>query len=200
MKSLLSRTIQVLAVAMLLAGCSEVTTRHPLSEDSYPVAQDQLEGIWLGEGSILAILFPDEGNPQFASIMWESDELQIVQGELIFTQGKSENLVSARLKEDGKWSDEYLFVAYTIADNGNVTVLVPDPGPFETAIQEERLKGTVKKDTYSSTVRILDDPGPLLDFLNDESVPDKFDRDMPFLLHRVIPPKEDEATVDEAAP
>lgn len=182
-----------LAVTALLAGCSAVTTPHPLSTQPKPVDKDRFEGTWQGGEGTVSVRFASNGVARLAGTEWNDEQFRLVQGEMIVAEGKKDNFISVRFEENGTWTNRYFFFQYKFTGNGDLVLWSPNIDEFEAAIKSNVLQGVVttkmvmKKNTTS--VSVTNSPGELLDFMNDPGRRNLFNYREPLVLRKIAAPE-----------
>ena len=87
-----------ISVSLLVAGCTSVTTQYPLSADAKPLDKEKFEGTWLIDKNAFSIRFASNGVARIAGVEWKDDQFQLLQGEMIVTEGKENNFLSVRFR------------------------------------------------------------------------------------------------------
>jgi len=184
--------ILALSVVFLFYGCSSVTITQPLSTQPKPIDKDKFEGTWLIEKDTAVVRFASNGVARIAGVEWKGENFRLVQGEMIVTEGKTENFISIRFAEDGVWTNRYLFAQYTFTDTGDLVLWPPNTSEFEDAIRTKTLQGVVTKGQYSSSINVTNSPTDMLDFMNDPQRVNLFNYREPMVLRRIIAPEKAE--------
>ncbi|MFH1038637.1 MAG: hypothetical protein V1789_08240 [PVC group bacterium] len=174
-----------ISAMLLTSGCSSVTTKHPLSNNPKPIDQEKFEGVWLVDDTVVHVQFGSNGIAQIAGLEWENNQFHIVQGEMIVTEGDKHNFLSVRFQEDGKWMDDYLFLAYKFSEQGDLILWLPNEDVFEEAIEKKQLDGVIKQQQYSTDITITTAPEKLLEFIIDPDNLKLFEYREPMILRKV---------------
>lgn len=171
--------------ALLLCGCSSVSTKHPLTKEPQAIDQERFEGAWLMETTVLHVKFASNGIAQFVGLEWKDDDFQMFRGEMIVTKGDEHNFLSVRIQQDGQWTDRYFFVQYRFTDHGELVVCRLNNDVFEQALEQKVLQGVIDKQDYSTEIRITSEPEKLLEFINDPGNLTLFDYTEPMILRKI---------------
>ena len=177
-----------LAVTMLFAGCSAVTTPYPLSTQSKPVDKERFEGTWQGGEGTVSVRFASNGVARLAGTEWNDDQFRLIQGEMIVAEGKKDNFISVRFEQNGAWTNRYFFLQYKFTDNGDLVLWGPNIDEFEAAIRSGMLQGVVTKKKNTTSISVTNAPGELLDFMNDPERRTLFNYREPMVLRKIAAP------------
>ena len=183
--------LTLLPLLLLLAmlggsGCSSVTTTHPLSSDHKSIDREKFEGVWQMDESVVHVKFSPNGIAQIAGLKWDKDEFRMGKAKAIVTEGKKHNFLSVQFQEDtGEWASGYYFLAYKFTDQGDLILWLPVPEVFEASVETKQLQGTIEEGEYSKNVTITNEPGALLEIINDPDNLQAFDYTEPMVLKKI---------------
>lgn len=171
-------------VLFLLTSCSSVVSRYPLSEPSSSPEAKKLEGIWLVEKGPLFVQFQENGVAKLASLEWDGQQFEQLEGDMIVTIGKHRRFLSVRFFEDDSLEPSYYIMEYAFSDDGHLLVWSPQLERFEAAVEEGNMEGFIEKGEFSTDVILTQPPGPLLKTL-DQPEKDYFDYRKPLILKKL---------------
>ncbi len=190
-------SVMTIVVAVLVAGCSSVTIKQPLSADPKPVDKEKFEGTWLAGSSTLTVRFAKDGVGRIAGTRWEDDSFRLARGEMIVTEGRKHNFVSVRMEdEDGTMPDGYGFLQYTFVNDNDLVLWGPNVEAFEEAIQQKALQGDITK-SQTTSVTVTSTPKEILAFIDDPERTDLFKYSEPVVLRKVAPADKEEQEADD---
>ena len=185
MKQFLFVLLSIFAMLLTL-GCSSVTTRHPLSNNPEAIDHEKFEGVWLvDDDEVLHVKFTGNGIARIAGFEWESDQFNITHVEMIVTEGDEHNFLSVRFQEEGKWMDDYYFLACKFTEKGDLVLWLPNVDAFEEAIGKKKLSGIINEDQYSTNITITDVPEKLFEYINGPDNLNLFDYKEPIIIYKI---------------
>ncbi|MFP4356522.1 MAG: hypothetical protein ACLFUJ_15520 [Phycisphaerae bacterium] len=188
--TLLAATLALLA----LAGCSSVTTSHPLTESTAAELQKTLTGTWVAGDSALRLQFDSKGIGRLAGVNWDdqAEEFLIYQGQIHAIQADDQMFLSLRVKsQDSGWSPDYVLLAGRIIDSGDWVLWQAKPEDFARAVQKGTFDGKVTKDERSTNVELTGKPAAILKTLQAHSS-NLFDYRQPIVLRKLPAASEDD--------
>jgi hypothetical protein len=186
--------LSVFWLLILCVGCSSVTVKQPLPRKASPSELAAFEGEWVSEGQIVFMRFDDGGMGHFAGVDWKEGKFRLDEGEFTVSKGAEKGFLSARVMENGKWSEGYYVAQYRFTDEGDLILWLPDVGAFADVVDKGKLDGVVEKGTQSRSVVITSPPEKVLAFLNDPVNGTLFDYREPMIIKRLLltPPSREE--------
>ena len=175
----------LMSAMLLAAGCSSVSSIHPLSAASAIVDREKFEGVWLIDKSAYTATVASNGVIRAASVEWKGEAFRLVELEALPAEGKSRKYLSIRIQEEGQWTNKYYFVEYKFTDQGDLILWSPDVEVFEGAVTNHLLQGVLQKGQYSSDVTITNAPGALLEFIDQPRDQRLFNYTEPVILRKI---------------
>ena len=138
-----------LLVFFALAGCSSVSSVHPVGRVLTGDLSEELNGSWMGsEGHQLQIRCDSDGALSFAVAEWKED-----QGKFALDTGEGvlreigDQIVFNYAEDEG----EYAFFLIRAFD-GQLIVWSPDVDEFRALVEDESLAGRVEDDEHSTQI------------------------------------------------
>lgn len=189
MRSTLAGVLSVVGGVLLAAGCSSVSSTHPLSAASAAADREKFEGVWLLDKSVFTATVASNGVIRAASVEWKDEAFRLVELEAVLTEGKTRKYLSIRSQEDGQWTNKYFFVQYKFTDQGDLILWPPNVEAFEGAVTNRQLRGVLQKDQYSSEVTITNAAGELLEFIEQPAESRVFLYTEPMVLRKIAGPE-----------
>ena len=195
-----------LIVILICCACDSVTTKDPLPVNPEGLQEDRykFEGDWLlspqiddkDDDAVISVRFSDDGKARWAVLVWQRNKFHLSEGELIVAQGQSKQRKFICIQfqgEDGLPTFGHCFFwQYRFANGGNLIIWPPNAGLFRKAVQDGRLKGTVKQENFSTEITITSSGDDLLAFLDDPVNLQLFDYTEPVVLRRLWTPRKAE--------
>ncbi len=133
------RTWLSIGCVVLLAGCTAVVMKEPFPETKLTEKeQEQIEGVWQLDESVLNIAFTTNGIPWMAWTEWEDEDFQLTKCRLHFTK-HNDTLYACMPVEPGE-TNQYHFLEFTV-DDGNALVWSSNVEVFEKWIEVGTLAG-----------------------------------------------------------
>lgn len=165
-----------------LTGCSVVVMREPFPETRLSAdEQEQLEGTWVYNDSVVQLRFTSNGIPWLAGMEWQNDDFRLEKTRLRFS--RYEDVLYVCMPVDDAASNRFSF-AEIKTDGDTAYLWGPNVEYIAGVVGSGRLKGTVEKDSYSTAVSIESPSVQLLALLAAQRN-DAIDYRNPLVLRRI---------------
>ncbi len=184
-KVICSMIFIVMIFAVMLCGCYNVYLKHPLSEVSDPVDKEKLEGAWILEGDVVYLKFDEKGKAALAGMEWEENKFVLNHAEMIVTKGKEHNFINIRVEEDGEMMEEYIFAQYSVTDDGDLIIWLPDRDFFQEALASKKLEGKSTESESGGTILIESSPEKVMSLIDDPDNNEIFMYEDPMIIKRL---------------
>jgi hypothetical protein len=179
-----STTAAVLASALLVWRCSNVTTPYPLGERDLQINADEWEGLWLGADGGVVVLKVVDSSVGLLDAFWLDEEsgtpvLRRSPARLRESHGWVFGSVPEEESDDGTEPPDYVW-GRILKDGETLTLWLPDVEKFRHLVQNGRLPGIA-----SSSVQLGTLEPSHYELITSEAEGVLFDWEEPVLLRRV---------------
>ena len=175
-----------IAFAALLCSCDAVISKTPVADSTESPLQEKLEGTWYREGRSLQVAFDDEGVGFMASLEWRDGDFEMTKAMLNAIEVEGQHYLSLMPLDEEEEAPGHMISALSFPGENEIQILVPDLKKVEQLIADGKLKGTINKERYSTTI-LLEDAKGLIETARPVDEFFKTEEDMS--LHR-LPEKE----------
>ena len=181
----LNAPLLLLTAALLLTGCSSVTTSHPIGEPIGPDSKLDLTGVWqLGDNAIYVMQL-DDGKLRGALPKWKDDTFQLEKHELLLTEHEGAHYLHGIQPNDDEGRTRYTF-SRLIAQGEDTLVLLPvNVAHFERAVASGDLAGAVDEGEHATTVHLSVSADAINAYITPDRAAEQFKLDNPLVLKRI---------------
>jgi hypothetical protein len=158
-------------VMFAIVGCNSVTIKEPLGERT-PNAPETLKGIWASEdGKVIEACVSKRGELFAGAFDWNEAKNKFEAETLKVLPTRAGKLQLLNFIADPKLSDgRFAFIRYEIDDGKTVRVYLPAASVFEQTVKSGKLKGTVRKQQFTTEVQVDEPAKAVLDFITKSGV------------------------------
>ncbi len=177
----------LLLIPLALTSCDSVTSTQRVGEPSTNEELNaSLDGAWLAAPEeVLFVKHVKDGELRIAGVEWKDDHFELKEFTGYVTIEQDVPYVNVVSLESDKDKPEYSFLRLAQTHGEDIVVYRPNAATFAKAVEEKKLPGTVKKEQYSTSVKLSADKDAMDAFIDPEKVGQQFEIDTPIVLRRV---------------
>ena len=177
---------------LVLAGCSNVVSKHPIGIENYDLSSQSLDGTWLSEDEVikLKVLQAAKGVVKLAWIEDKDDYLRFRSLTCQIKEGNNDIYLNVLEMSDERSNGPYNWGKVHI-DKNKILFWLPADKPFIEAVENERIKATIELVDPDNTGRykykkvvLTDNPKNIVDLIEDDTGR-YFDLENPIVLIRL---------------
>jgi hypothetical protein len=183
-----SRCWPLLLIAVLIGGCSTVSSKAPVGDPALADDAKKLAGIWMtADGAPFWVQHIDGNEVRIASVDWNKDEsrFELEEARAFLTQDDDRQFINLADLDADEESPGYSFARVTGLDDRSIVLLFPRVDAFAKAVEEGVLKGAIKQQPNGKTVQLESTTEQLNSFVDPDKVGEQFDAESAFPLQRV---------------
>ena len=182
---LCSKLFALVAVSLAVAmtGCSTVTVQQPFGQPASAGVTEKLNGAWQMNDQIIHMAAVDGETVRLAGVEFEDGKYKL-------------NELDARIRElDGRHyvfvkgenaDDDYSFVRMVLQEKADtIVVYAANVEKFAELVRDGKLKGEVKRDKQSTSVKLASEKPELEATMTGEGAAELFNTENPMVLRRV---------------
>jgi hypothetical protein len=183
-----SRCWPLLLIAVLIGGCSTVSSKAPVGDPALADDAKKLAGIWMtADGDPFFVQHIDGNEVRIATVEWNKAEsrFELEEAKAFLTQDDDRQFINLADLDADEESPGDSFARVTGLDDRSIVLLFPRVDAFAKAVEEGVLKGAIKQQPNGKTVQLESTTEQLNSFVDPDKVGEQFDAESAFPLQRV---------------
>lgn len=186
-------TIIISLALLLLSGCANVVSQHPIGTESYTASPDTWDGTWLSEGEFIKIKVIDAANGivRLAWVEEKDNDFKFESFTCQIRKSKDGLYVNVQAKPDDSLSGFYYWGKLKKEDH-KILFWLPSVTAFNEASEAGKIQAIIEREDPDKSgnrriknIKLVDDPQVISDLVEGDS--GKYlDLEDPVVLVKVI--------------